>query len=64
MLETENIDEMLSATETETVGDYRVYRFDQDRFEWDEIYDLGLELDAQVVGAEKDSEMYFLSIKY
>jgi len=33
MLETQNIDELLSSTETETVGDYRVYRFDQDEFE-------------------------------
>ena len=64
MLEKKDIGELLAATETETLDDYRVYRFDQDEFEWDDIYDLGLELDAQVVGTEKGSEMYFLSIKY
>jgi hypothetical protein len=64
MLDTENTIELLSATETETAGDYEIYHFDQEEFEWDEIYDLGLELNAQVVGREESSETYFVSIKY
>lgn len=64
MFETENIDELLSEAETEELDDYRVFYFSQNEFEWSEIYDLGLELDAQIVGKEEKSETYFVSINY
>lgn len=58
----------LGEVETETYEDRAVYNFESGEYSWEEIYELGVELDADVIGRKDslDGEIsgYFISLTY
>lgn len=58
----ENILELLSSGETEELDEYTVYRFDAAEHSYDDVYEAGEWLEAKVIGREKSSDTYFISL--